>query len=291
VQDRASFTAETVALMRALETHRGPGRRLFVDPHAEPFTRGRLRVLARCSRVPGLGGAAAWAYDRVAGPGPRPSAVARTRFIDDVVTGRAPEVDQVVLLGAGFDTRAHRLPALASIRTFEVDHPATQARKTAVVAGEGLDARGVVYVPVDFERDRLDRSLVASGFDPARPSVFVWEGVTNYLTAEAVDTTLATIRELAAPGSTLVVTYVHAGVLDGSVEFPEAGRWVQNVRRAGEPWTFGLVPGEVPAFLHTRGFELVADVSTRDADRGRFAALGRRERGSDLYHVAVAEVA
>jgi methyltransferase (TIGR00027 family) len=289
MQDRASFTAETVALMRALETHRGAGRRLFVDPHAEPFTRGRLRVLARCSRVPGLGGAAAWAYDRVAGPGPRPSAVARTRFIDDVVTGRAPEVDQVVLLGAGFDTRAHRLPALAALTTFEVDHPATQARKIAIVAGEGLDTRRVIYVPVDFEHDRLERSLVASGFDPTQPAVFVWEGVTNYLTAPAVDATLATIRELAAPGSTLVVTYVHAGVLDGSVEFPEANRWVHNVQRAGEPWTFGLDPGEVRAFLRTRGFELVVDVSTRDADRGRFAALGRRERGSDLYHVAVAE--
>jgi methyltransferase (TIGR00027 family) len=290
VQDRPSFTAETVALVRALETHRGPGRRLFVDPLAEPFTRGRLRVLARCSRLPGLGGVAAWAYDRVAGPGPRPSAVARTRFIDDVLTGRAPGVDQVVLLGAGFDTRAHRLPALASLTTFEVDHPATQARKTAVVAGEGLDAGHVVYVPVDFERDHLERSLLAAGFDPARPTVFVWEGVTNYLSAAAVDATLATIRDLAAPGSALVVTYVHAGVLDGSVEFPEAARWVHNVERAGEPWTFGLDPAAVPAFLRERGYELVVDVSTRDADRGRFAALGRRERGSDLYHVVVAEV-
>jgi methyltransferase (TIGR00027 family) len=291
VQDRASFTAETVALMRALETHRGPGRRLFSDPHAEPFTRGRLRVLARCSRVPGIGGVAAWAYDCVAGPGPRPSAVARTRFIDDVVTGRAPGVDQLVLLGAGFDTRAHRLPALAGVTTFEVDHPATQARKIAIVAGEGLDARGVVYVPVDFERDRLDDALVASGFDPARPAVFVWEGVTNYLTATAVDATLATLRELAAPGSTLVVTYVHSGVLDGTATFREAGRWVHNVERAGEPWTFGLDPGEVPAFLRARGFDLVVDVSTRQADRGRFAALGRRERGSELYHVVVAEAA
>ena len=69
MQDRTSFTAETVALMRALETHRGAGRRLFVDPYAEPFTRGRLRVLARCSRVPGLGGAPAGALGLVLGVG------------------------------------------------------------------------------------------------------------------------------------------------------------------------------------------------------------------------------
>ena len=289
MQDRASFTAETVALMRALETHRGAGRRLFVDPYAEPFTRGRLRVLSWWSRLPVLGPVAAWGYDRFAGPGPRPSAVARTRFIDDAVTERAGSVAQVVLLGAGFDTRAHRLPALRDLTVFEVDHPATQARKTAVIAGEGLDTRGVVYVGVDFERDDLGRELVAAGFDPSRPTVFVWEGVTNYLTPDAVDATLATVRALAAPGSALVFTYVHAGVLDGTETFPEAARWVHNVTQAGEPWTFGLRPAALPAFLDARGFALVTDVSARHADGGAFAALGRHDAGSELYHVAVAE--
>jgi methyltransferase (TIGR00027 family) len=291
MQDRASFTAETVALMRALETHRGPGRRLFVDPYAEPFTRGRLRLLARWARVPVVGPAAAWAYDRVAGPGPRPSAVARTRFIDDAVTAAADRVEQVVLLGAGFDTRAHRLPALRELTVFEVDHPATQARKTAIVVGEGLDTRRVVYVGVDFERDDLRHELLTVRFDATRPSVFVWEGVTNYLTADAVDATLSTVRALAAPGSALVFTYVHAGVLDGTAQFPEAARWLRNVEQAGEPWTFGLLPAEVAPFLAARGFALTTDVSTRDADGGCFTALGRRDAGSDLYHVVVAEAA
>jgi methyltransferase (TIGR00027 family) len=291
VQDRASFTAETVALMRALETHRGAGRRLFVDPYAEPFTRGRLRFLARWSRTPVVGPAAAWVYDRVAGPGPRPSAVARTRFIDDAVSERAGSVEQLVLLGAGFDTRAHRLPALRDLEVFEVDQPATQARKTAIVAGEGLDTRRVVYVAVDFEHDDLARELLGAGFDPSRPTVFVWEGVTNYLTDVTVDATLAIVRALAAAGSALVFTYVHAGVLDGSERFPEATRWLHNVERAGEPWTFGLRPAQVSAFLDARGFTLVTDVSTRDADGGRFAALGRRDAGSELYRVAVADAA
>jgi methyltransferase (TIGR00027 family) len=207
------------------------------------------------------------------------------------VTSAAATADQLVILGAGFDTRAHRLPAASAVATFEVDHPATQARKVAIVAGEGLDTRRVTYVPVDFEHDRLDTALLTAGFDTTRPAVFVWEGVTNYLTADAVDATLAVVRALAAPGSVLVFTYVHAGVIDGTVTFPEAERWVHNVQRAGEPWTFGLVPAEVPEHLHARGFELVTDVSTRDADGGRFAALGRRDAGSELYHVVVAEAA
>jgi methyltransferase (TIGR00027 family) len=263
---------------------------LFVDPFAEPFTHGRLRILARWSRMPGVGGGAAWVYDRFAGPGPRPSAVARTRFIDDVVSERADTVEQLVLLGAGFDTRAHRLRAAAQLTTFEVDHPATQRRKVAIVAGEGIDARGVVYVPADFEHDALDGLLVAAGFEPTRATLFVWEGVTNYLTEPAVSATLAAIRALAAPGSTLVFTYVDAGVLDGTTTFPEAAQWLRNVKRAGEPWTFGLRPEHLREFLAARGFMLETDVSTRDADRGRFAALGRRDVGSELYHVVVAEV-
>jgi hypothetical protein len=79
-------------------------------------------------------------------------------------------------------------------------------------------------------------------------------------------------------------------VLDGTRSYPEATRWLRNVRRAGEPWIFGLRPEAVGTFLQARGFALVTDMSTRDADGGRFAALGRRDRGSELYHVVVAEV-
>ena len=123
------------------------------------------------------------------------------------------------------------------------------------------------------------------------PTLFVWEGVTNYLSARAVDGTLAAIGRLAGPGGVLVFTYIDAGVLDGSVSFPEARRWLANVRRAGEPWTFGLVPDNVAGFLGDRGFLLVSDVSTKQAGERWFPAMGRRERGSALYHVAMARTA
>ncbi len=221
--------------------------------------------------------------------------MARTRFIDDAVTSAAGGADQLVILGAGFDTRAHRLPAASSVTTFEVDHPATQARKVAIVAGEGLDTRRVTYVPVDFERDRLDIAswLAWPTLRPVRPAIFVWEWRDEPLSADAVDATLAVAGPLAAPGSVLVFTYVHAGVIDGTVTFPEAERWVHNVQRAGEPWTFGLVPADVPEFLHGRGLELRdrRGNAARHADGGQFAALGRRDAGSELYHVVVAEAA
>ena len=134
-----------------------------------------------------------------------------------------------MILGAGFDTRAHRLRSLAGLPIFEVDHTATQATKGSVVDHFGLTTSNVIYVPVDFEGDSLNYQLEAAGFDRGARTLVVWEGVTNYLSAEAVAETLLTIRRLAAQGGTLIFTYLYAGVLDGSASFPEAARWVRNV--------------------------------------------------------------
>jgi methyltransferase (TIGR00027 family) len=291
MRQEPSYTAATMALQRAFESDRPSGSRLFCDPYAEAFTSGPLRFLARASRLPLVGPLAPRLFDLIGGPGPRPSAVARTRLIDDIASEGAPTVSQVVILGAGFDTRAHRLPALAGVPVFEVDHPATQAAKRSVVESLGLSSAMVTYVAVDFERQSLEQQLRAAGLRTGMSTLFIWEGVTNYLSDSAVDETLLSIGRLAGPGGVLVFTYVDAGVLDGSVSFSEARRWLANVRRAGEPWTFGLVPSNVGGFLGDRGFVLVSDVSTKQAGERWFAAMGRHEHGSALYHVAVARTA
>ncbi|WP_326837586.1 SAM-dependent methyltransferase [Amycolatopsis rhabdoformis] len=269
MDDRGSFTAETMALQRAFESYRPPGLRRFDDPYATAFLRPWLRVLAEAARLPGVRRVATGLYDVVAGPGPRVSGIVRTKVIDDALAEFVGGETQCVLLGAGYDTRAHRLSALAGNTVFEVDHPATQARKRAVL-GEGR----VTYVPVDFEHDDLVGRLTESGFDTGKPAVFVWEGVTNYLTADAVDTTLAAVREL---GGDVIFTYVDVRALHEPSPFPEARRWVRAVARSGEPWTFGLRPTETRQFLADRGFSLEKDLSTFDAGGG-----------SQLYRIAIA---
>jgi methyltransferase (TIGR00027 family) len=263
---------------------------LFCDPYAVAFLRPGLRVLAEAARVRLLRWVAVGLYDAVAGAGPRPSAVARTRLIDEQVEAVVGPGGQCVLLGAGFDARAYRLPCLAGCRVFEVDHPATQAAKRAVLDRLGVPGGYVRYVPMDFEVDGLAEALCGAGFDQAAPAVFVWEGVTNYLTEEAVDATLAAVRDLAGPGARLILTYVDRRALVDPSPFPEARRWVRGVARAGEPWTFGLLPDEAAGFFAGRGFRICADVSSYDAGRAWFAGRGRREKGSRLYRIAVAEV-
>jgi methyltransferase (TIGR00027 family) len=277
-----------MALQRAFESRRPVTSRLFVDPYAEAFLRPSLRLLAAAAGVAGLRRIATGVYDAVGGPGPRPSAIVRTRVIDDAVTDAAARVPQCVLLGAGYDTRAHRLPALADMPVFEVDHPATQAAKRAAIDRLGLDQGRIRYVPVDFERDDLRVRLDAAGFDASAPAVVVWEGVTNYLTAEAVDATLAVVRDLIGAGGLLVTTYIDARVLADPRVFPESPRWLRAVARAGEPWTFGLLPTETPAFFATRGFRLCSDVSALDAGRAWLASMLRRDRPSALYRIATA---
>jgi len=121
-----------------------------------------------------------------------------------------------------------------------------------------------------------------------RRAVFVWEGVTNYLTRAAVAATLDTVRDLVAAGSRLVLTYVDRRALIEPSPFPEARRWVRGVARVGEPWTFGLLPEEAPEFFAEHGLEVRADTSAYAA--GRVWFTGRRERGSRLYRIAVADV-
>ncbi|MFF2550727.1 class I SAM-dependent methyltransferase [Nocardia sp. NPDC058058] len=287
---RPSFTAQTMALQRAMETARPERSRLFSDPLATAFLSGPLRGAAALVRAPLLGRVAPRLYDLI-WPGPRPSAVVRTRLIDDAIEAAVGDgIDQMVILGAGFDSRAWRLDTLRRARVIEIDRDETQAMKVEALRRVHAPVDSVRFVPVDFEHDDLESALRAAELDTAKPALFLWEGVTNYLTAEAVDHTLEIVRRLSAPGSTLVFTFVHSGVLDGTVKFPEADRWVRSVAKVGEPWTFGLNPADLRGYLDDRGFELLWEESTAAAGRRYFAPTGRADRASELYRVAAARV-
>ncbi|MGO9558750.1 MAG: class I SAM-dependent methyltransferase [Acidimicrobiales bacterium] len=283
-----SVTAETMALQRSFESHESQRRRLFSDPFADAFLRPSWRCLAAASGIPVLRRLAVGVYDSVGGPGPRPSAIVRTKIIDDALNDVLPSQGQCVILGAGYDTRPHRLAAMSRLRVFEVDHPTTQEAKRAVVERAGIAVGNVCYVAVDFERDDLAGRLEKAGFDRRQPTVFVWEGVTQYLTREAVDSTLEIIRRLVGDCGSLIVTYVDSRALADPSPFPEARRWVRAVSRVGEPWIFGLRPEEAPRFFAEHGYVLQSDQSTLDASRKWLSDRSPRHWGSALYRVVIA---
>lgn len=287
----ASRTAGLMAVQRGLESARPVGERLFEDRLASAFLNPAWRATLTAARIGPIRRVIEATYDYVGGPGPRPSAIVRTRLIDDHLEELAQKVGQVVILGAGYDTRPYRLPHLRGYEVFEVDHPQTQAAKRTVLRRAGIDTSLVHFVPLDFETDDLGSALAQAGLSLHTPTLYLWEGVSQYLSHKAVDATLSTIHEWAGDGGWLIFTYVDKKVIDGKcAEFPEARKWLRGVNKRGEPWIFGLSPCEADQYLSSRGFRLVEDLSTADAGTRYFRPLGRSDRGSELYRIATAVV-
>jgi methyltransferase (TIGR00027 family) len=183
----------------------------------------------------------------------------RTRFIEERLADAIERgATQVVILGAGFDTRAYRLTdLLRNARVFEVDQPSTQEYKKRRIQEEGIEVpRNLTWVPVDFRGDKLDDALRAAGYDSAQITFFIWEGVTMYLPEAAVEEMLRWVGAQ-APGSTLVFDFIYRAVIDflASPSFdhlPEQARnAIARVRKleAGEPWIFGIPDGGEAGFL------------------------------------------
>lgn len=212
----------------------------------------------------------------------------RTRMIDDLVREAIHAgARQLVLPGAGFDSRAYRLRETNGLAVFEVDHPATQrAKRERLKARLGRLPETVRFVEADFEKDNLECALLAAGFDANKPAVVVWEGVVSYLTEAAVNRNLALLARLLAPGSRLILTYVDRGALDGSRTFQGARRWKSWVRFNREPFIFGFDPAQLGDYLRLLGFLLESDLSTAEGAVRYCTAIGRRETGSELYRVA-----
>lgn len=202
----------------------------------------------------------------------------RTRYIDDAL-GQALDAgaNQVVILGAGFDSRAYRVPRIERARVFEVDHPATQARKKAVIIRRlGAVPPHVTFVPLDFAARTLDEVMPGLGYRREARTFFICEGVTHYLSDQDIDAVFRYVGRSAA-GNRMVFTYIHRGMLDGSVTFTGAADTLATVRRAGEPYTFGFDPVNLPSYLAAHDLVLIEDVDA-SAYRARYLMPRGRER-------------
>jgi methyltransferase (TIGR00027 family) len=286
----ASRTAEHMAFFRALESARPVRNRLFADSFAIHFLPPVLRRAVEISRIPVLGALIPWYADHRI-PGARTSGVARTCLIDELLR-RALEAGlrQIVILGAGFDCRGYRIPGISNSVLFEVDRPATQAVKLAKLRRLLPQLpEHVRFASMDFDRQSLSSALDGSGFDPLCPTAFLWEGVTNYLTAQGVDSVLRFVAGCAT-GSLLIFTYVHRGALDGSGRFADAAELLVELKRLGEPWTFGLDPDRLSAYLRAWGLELKQDFCAQEYRARYYGPQGSSFSGYHFYQVAAATV-
>jgi methyltransferase (TIGR00027 family) len=272
-KNQASLTAAGIALARAVESEKPAGERICYDPYARRFVPGWMyHAFSFFLRT----GYAEWR-----GPGVNGFLVARERYIDDVLQrfvdeGRQRsingELQQLVILGAGYDSRAYRFELPQPARVFEVDHPATQSDKLDKVRAIFGELPGHVrYVPVDFNTQSLADCLHAAGFAPGGRTLFIWQGVSMYLSGAAVDATLDFVAHQSGPGSAIVFDYVYQAVLDGVQPHSEVGGMRRYRRLLGEGLTFGIPEGAAEGFMTARGFQPVKDVNAADLKAAYFS--------------------
>ena len=189
---------------------------------------------------------------------------ARTKRFDGIWSDElAAGTTQFAVLGAGFDTRAYRFAdRLKGARVFEVDHPLTSAEKQRRLR-RVVEAKPthVTYVPVDFVKEKVEERLAASGFDAKRRTLFLWEGVTPYLTAEAVDATLALVGST-AEGSSIVFDYISRSALDAPSE--DLKKQLAAGEKYGEPYQFGVDLVALPALLARHGLALESNCDAEE---------------------------
>jgi methyltransferase (TIGR00027 family) len=258
IEHQPSETAMATATMRALAAHDDREEIRGSDSLAEVFlTEDRMTPL-KDLRV------RQWVMKNRVAPGAYEFMIARTAFFDHVVRDALLQnIPQIVLLGAGYDSRPYRFKDLIKdTKIFELDARPTQLRKK-----EKLDEAGInlpvhlVFVPIDFNRENLRDVLPAAGFSKDQKALFVWEGVTYYLPAKVIDDTLGAIRDMSCAGSSVCFDYASLSAEALSEEGAKMLREHMKSRYSAEPTKFGIPQGKIEAFLAERGYVVIEHLS------------------------------
>jgi len=285
-----SGTARNMAAFRALESAKPARERLFCDPYAKRFLSPPQRLLAACSGVMILRRLVELYADSKA-PGARTSGIARTRLIDDWLGEEVGNgVRQIVMLGAGFDCRALRLSSLADIPLIEIDRSEMIAYKNRLLDRESQGRLNLKRVEADFLTESLADRLRDAGYASGLKTLFLWEGVTNYLDDKSVASVFDFVAGNAPPGSRIAFTYVHADAVAGRFNAPGLRSLLGALRRRGEPWTFGFEPESLPTYLAARRLKLIVDLGAAEYRRRYWKSMPERGIGYEFYRVALAEV-
>lgn len=283
--EKTSRTAQYMAFFRALETLRSKNDRLFSDPYAIHFLDSKLRFATRLYKYPIV---AKYINNTIQKkiPGALSSGIARTKYIDDLLKNAVSNgIKQVIILGAGFDTRAVRLDFLKDIPVIEIDHPNTSNFKAEIYKKRiGQIPENIRFLQIDFNKQNLDKLALENNLDFSKQTAIIWEGVTNYLTENAVKSTFSFISKFAA-NSHIIFTYVHKNILLNTESFLGGKKLLEDLENLEEHWTFGFMPEELPNYLKQFDVELLEDLGA-NGYREKFLP-NRSEKGYEFYRTAV----
>jgi len=276
---RKDGTAQGVAKQRLIETLAKSDKRIINDPYAERFVigAGLIKLMGHKLSV--------WLTQKFV-PGLHEHLISRTRFIDEQVKKSvALGAEQYVILGAGYDMRAYRLGLPSCLKIFEVDQLEVQTRKRSKLPIELPNDENVTYVSIDFNHQSLAEQLLAAGYDQSKSTIFTLEGVSQYITKDAVTSTIKELAMLSQnTSSTFFISYVDE-LLDKDPEncfgsgYPKAAKRAEIIKglaaKAGEPWISFYTADEIEALLFKNGFIVTENKSLEDLNSEYFTPIGR----------------
>jgi len=282
--------AEGIAMQRFAESSKDEDERICYDPYAIHFINpeivefgikhpeeAKAKIEAMENQLPGLSS----------------SIIARVRYFDDIVKESIGDgLQQLVILGAGYDTRSYRIEGLdEKVKVFEVDHPNTQNfKKEKIIEIFRSLPDHVTYVPIDFETQKLGQMLFENGYNESLKTLFIMEGLIMYIPPEAVDETLNFIVNKSGKDSQIIFDYYPESVVDGTTALAVG----QNIRnfliQMGEPLQFGIKEGTIGKFLSSYGFSKINDVTSTDYKKAYFNGKNKNRDVCDLLYFAQAVV-
>jgi methyltransferase (TIGR00027 family) len=282
-KNQSSLSAQGIAILRGIESEKPEDERICFDPYAKLLAPAWLYFVTRLIVRTG--------YAEIRGPGVGGFLVGRERYIDDYLSDRLKEgIDQVVILGAGYDSRPYRFDEMRkNVRAFEVDHPATQKDKLAILKKVfGAIPDWVTYVAIDFTVQSLGECLFQSGYKPQLKTVFIWQGVTYYLDQPAVEKTLDFVCQNSEPGSSIIFDYIDSSLLINPGRHGE----IEGMRRyqgmTGEALTFGIPVNKVKSFLIEHGFNQIHNICSEDIKKLYFAGKNQSRKVASGYGIVSA---
>jgi methyltransferase (TIGR00027 family) len=278
-----------IAGLRANETHLPADERVFEDPFAEFFFREEIRKMFQ---DPKLVKAELAKYEQMM-PGVNGAIVARIRFIDEYLRECiSNNFKQLVIIGAGYDTRAYRIEGLKeNLNVFEVDHPITQevkVKKIKEIFNQLPDH--VTYVPVVFGQDRLDQKLSENGYQPELKTLFIVEGLLMYIAPPAVDALLSFITMASGPESAVVADFFDTTVVDGTSPLIEAQVLRKFVESEGSSLQFGIEKEKFKDFFIQRGFRHVIIVNAAAYKKDCFTGESSNRTVSAMFNFVKAAI-
>ena len=292
---RKDGTAQGVAKQRLIESLAKPDKRIIYDPYAYKFVLGASLIKLMGHKL------SVWITQKFA-PGFHEHLISRTRFIDDLIEkSTVSEAEQYVILGAGYDLRAHRLTIPPSLKIFEVDQFEVQKIKQSKLPENVPNSKNVKYVSVDFNQQTLNNQLLSAGFDPNKSTIFTLEGVSQYITKEALNATLQEIAELTKnSNTTFYISYVDKCVKENPKAcfgkgYPHPEKKVKIIQKlavkVGEPWISFYSDKEMEEMLSKNGFTLIENKALADLNPIYFKPVDRMLSENQIFNLEHSVVA